>query len=137
ATLSLSTSAVSVNEDVQSGNVVINVLRGGDTTGTVTVAVAAAGGDATAGTDYTLMTSSPLSFGPGVTTLPVTINIANRANFQGDRFFNLTLSNPSAGSTLLFPTSAKVTILETAPPPAGVISFTSATYTDVPTVGGN
>ncbi len=134
-TFSFENISFEVSEDVAGGTLTANVLRSGDTSGTVTVNVSTVAGTATSPLDFDAVSNQTLTFGPGVTTLPVTLNIKPRANFQGDRTFTLSLTLPSTGATIVGSTSASVKILETAPPSNGVITFSSATYNFSPLNG--
>lgn len=104
--LSLSTNAVSVNENVASAT--LTVRRTGGTNTTVTVDFATADGAATNAVDYTA-TNGTLSFGPGVTTRTITVPLINDSDVDGDNDFTVTLSNPSAAS-IGATTNATVTI---------------------------
>jgi hypothetical protein len=137
AAITLENSVYTVSEAVQGGKLTINVLRTGDSSGTVTANVSTTDGTAYAGTDYTALTNVPVSFGPGETSKPVQIAIANLANYQGDRSFTVSLSGASNGASFIAPSAATVTIGETSPPPAGVLSFSQATYNVTPLNGAS
>ncbi len=64
----------------------------------VTVDFTVTGGTAVAGTDYTLLTTSPLTFAPGTTEQTINVQIIDNALYQLDRTLELTLSNPSGGN---------------------------------------
>ncbi len=83
-----------------SGNtpLTFTVTRSDNTTGAATVHYATAGGNATAGTDYTAV-SGTLAFAAGETTKTVTVNIAGDTVAEANETFNLVLSVPT-GATL-------------------------------------
>jgi hypothetical protein len=118
----------SVSEEVAGGILTFNVLRGGNTSVAGSVNVSTTTGTAAAGTDFSALSNFTVIFAAGETTKAVAVDIVNRPGFQGDRTFALTLS----GGTLLGASSAEVTIVETAPAPAGTISFTSASQFQSP-----
>jgi hypothetical protein len=95
------------------------------TTGTVTVDYATVpGGTATALTDYTRR-SGTLTFGPGVTTLPISIPILDDNTDEGDETIAVRLSNATGGA--LGPQrNAVLTIVED--DHGGVIQFDPPTY---------
>jgi outer membrane protein assembly factor BamB len=64
---------------------------------TVTVTYSTADGSALAGTDY-VATSGTLTFVPGETTKTVVVPTINDSVAEGDKTFNLKLSNPSGGT---------------------------------------
>lgn len=64
----------------------------------VTVDFTVTGGTAVAGTDYTLLTTSPLTFAPGTIEQTITVQIIDNTLYQLDRTLELTLSNPSGGN---------------------------------------
>jgi CSLREA domain-containing protein len=65
---------------------------------TVTVNFATADGTATAGSDYAA-TSGTVTFNPGVTTQPVTVNVNGDATVEPNETFTVNLSSPS-GATI-------------------------------------
>lgn len=128
---SFAASTYSVDE--AAGTVTVHVTRSGLTSGTDTVQFDTSDGTALAGADFTAKTGFVVSFAPGVTDVGVTVDILNRPGFQGDRSFNVTLSNSSAGATIIAPSSASVTILESSP---AVATITSIAPTHGPASGG-
>ncbi|MEA3208023.1 MAG: hypothetical protein QOE70_1080 [Chthoniobacter sp.] len=113
ASLYLESDTSSVRENGQ--QVILKVVRGAGLTGAVSVNVATSNGPGTtgaqAGTDYTAVNTT-VNFAATETEKPVPITIANRNGFQGDRFFNVTLSGATGGGVILPPSSAVVTIKE-------------------------
>jgi hypothetical protein len=75
------------------------ITRSGNTTGTSTLNYKTAGGTATAGSDYTAVVLTPLSFGPGETTKTIAIDVVGDATVEPNETFNLLLSS-SAGATI-------------------------------------
>jgi hypothetical protein len=73
------------------------------------VAYATSDGTAKAGVDY-VTASGVLSFAPGQTSTTFTVSIINTQQVGGSRYLNLTLSNPSSGTELGFPSQATLTI---------------------------
>ena len=69
------------------------------------------------GADYGT-TSTIVTFGAGdAQPKAVVIPIINDRTFEGDEFFQVTLSDPSAGASLGAPGTASVTIRDDDPPP--------------------
>jgi hypothetical protein len=106
AVLSLSTNAITVNENA--GSATLTVLRTGGTNYTATVEYATADGSATNSVDYT-NTSGTLSFGPGVTSRTISVPLINDSTVDGNNDFTLTLSNP-VSAAIGANTNATVTI---------------------------
>jgi azurin len=106
--LSLSTNAISVNEN--GTRATLTVVRTGGTNATATVDFATADGSATNAVDY-MGTNGTLSFGPGVASRTITVPIINDSIVDGDNSFVVSLSNPSAAA-LGAVTNTTVTILD-------------------------
>ncbi len=100
----------------------IQVARFGPTNSTVSVNYATQDGTAKAGTNYTT-TSGLLTFNPGEGLKAILVPIIDDPQVTGNLFFTTVLSNNSAGTTLVFP-STNTVIIDDAD--AGV-SFTNAT----------
>ncbi len=88
-----------------------SVLEGGDTlqytvsldqaaSGTVTVDVATSNGLATAGSDYTAVGTTTLTFNPGETSKTVDVTINSDSTVEIDETIILTLSNPTGTATI-------------------------------------
>jgi hypothetical protein len=107
------------------GTVGVKLVRSGDPSTAFTVNVSTADGTAGAGTDYTAISSVPVSFAVNQNEVTVPVSILNRTGTQADRAFTVNLSSPS-GATLGAQTSASVTISEAAA--NSTIAFSSATY---------
>ncbi len=99
-----------VGED--GGTVSAYVSRSGPALGTVSVSYATEGGTATAGSDYT-STSGTLQWGPG-DQVPKTISVSLTDDEvrETDENFQVTLSNPTAGTVLGSPSVFTVTIID-------------------------
>ncbi len=107
---SLASATSMVNEDA--GSVELTVSRYGDLQYAASVQVGTSNGTATAGLDFSALSGVVLSYAPGEATKTVSITIANRSGYQGDRLFTVALLNPSAGSVLGGPSSTTLTITE-------------------------
>jgi hypothetical protein len=103
----------------------ITIVRGGPTTGTVTVDYATANGTATAGIDYTA-TSGRLTFGPGVVTRTITIPVQDDTVADGDETVIVVLSNPTGGASVAPPATALLTIKDD--DAAGLVQLSASTY---------
>ena len=103
----------------------ITVVRGGPTTGSVTVPYATADGSATAGTDYTTKNGT-LTFGQGIKSLSFTVTTLNTPAADGQRTVNLSLGVPSVGTTVGPNATATLTIQDNDAP--GTFQFGAATY---------
>ncbi len=92
----ISITDVSLNEGdagttVFSFNVTLSAASGFS----VTVDYATADGSATAGTDYTAIATTTLTFAPGVTSMPVNVNVTGDLSLETDETFFVNLTNPS------------------------------------------
>lgn len=106
-----------------SGQAAISLTRIGDTSAPSSVTVSTADGTALAGTDY-IATSTTLSFAAGQSTALVQIPITDTHITGGQKTLTLTLSGPSAGTSVTSPATATLAILLD---DRGV-SFSSAAY---------
>lgn len=75
------------------------VTRAGDLSGTVSVDYATTDGTATAGSDYTAIGTTTLTFDPGVETLPVAVAVNGDTDEEGDETFFVNLGN-AVGATI-------------------------------------
>lgn len=111
-TLQLTTSAVTVNEDV--GTQLVSVSRVGGTSGAVGVNVARDGtSTATLTTDYTTSCTFPCTLswsnGDGATK-NITLTIVNRSGSQSSRHLDLSLATATGGASIGSPSAEVVTI---------------------------
>ena len=115
STIQFSSANYSVNENGGPASVI--ATRTGSGTGVVTALCATSNGTATAGLDYTAV-SSTLIWVDG-DTAPKTCNvpIIDDNVFEGNETVNLTLSNPTGGSTIGTPNAALLTIVDNDPQP--------------------
>ena len=65
----------------------------------VTVTYATANGTATAGSDYTAVAASTLTFPPGTTSVPVTVNVTGDTATEPNETFLVNLTQPT-GATI-------------------------------------
>ena len=66
----------------------------GPSTKTVSVTVASADSTATAGSDYTALSPTVLTFAPGEVAKTVTVAVINDGVFEGNEFFAVNLTSP-------------------------------------------
>ncbi len=109
------------------GTATLTLHRAGNTNTTFTVNVSTGNVTATAGTDYTALTSFPVVFAVGEATKDVNVAITDVAGFQGDRTFTASLALASGSANLITPSTATVTITENDPQPS-TLAFSAATY---------
>jgi hypothetical protein len=121
-TIQFSSSSFSVNEN--DGTARVAITRAGGTGGAVGVSFATSDGTATAGTDYTA-TSGPIFFNAGETTKIVTIPIKNVHLVGTSQTINLTLTDPTNGSTLGSPSTATLTIVDNE---LASVAFSASSY---------
>ena len=108
STVQLAAATASVAETA--GTVAVTLTRTGDTSSAATVQLSTTDGTALAGTDYTAISSQAVTFGVNEVSKSVDITIANRAGFQGDRAFTVSLAGGSG--VTIGGTSQTVTISE-------------------------
>ena len=112
------------------GTVYLTVLRTNGSSGAVSVNYATVAGTAQPGVDYSTVNST-VTFNDGDTSENIAIPIINNTAVQGSVNLSVILSNPSGGASLLLPTNALLTIVNTN---VGV-GFVNATNTAVATAG--
>ncbi len=104
----------------EGGTATLTVSRKGIPTGAVTVNYATSSGSASSDQDFE-PASGTLSWANGdSTSKPITVAIKDDAEPEGAEAFDITLSNPTAGTTVAPPATATVTIGtsdQPAPPP--------------------
>ncbi|EQB87807.1 cation transporter-like permease [Clostridium punense] len=81
------------------GSATLTVKRTGSSNGLATVDYATSDGTAVAGRDYTSV-SGTLTFASGQTSKTISIPVKDNLTYDGDRFLNITLSNPSGDMVL-------------------------------------
>jgi glucose/arabinose dehydrogenase len=123
ATVQFAAAAYTVAEN--RGSVTLMVTRTGSAASPATVEYATSDGTATAGSDYTARVGT-LAFGPGETTKPLVVPIADDCLAEGSETFTVTLSAPSPGLALGTPAVAQVTITDN--DAAGTIQFSQSRY---------
>ncbi|MCU7852791.1 MAG: thrombospondin type 3 repeat-containing protein, partial [Candidatus Thiodiazotropha sp. (ex Monitilora ramsayi)] len=128
AVIQFSTATVIVGENQTS--VTFTLQRSANLAGVVSVDYATAtGGSATAGSDYTAISPTTLSFADGEVSQTFILTLSPDAVYEGDETVNLALSNPQ-NAQLGVQDTAVLTITEDDPiPPAGTLQFSGATYT--------
>ncbi|GAA6618931.1 DUF4394 domain-containing protein [Scytonema sp. NUACC26] len=91
--------------------IALNLVRTGGSRGEFTVSVAATGGTATAGTDYT---ANPITvtFADGQTTASATLNITDDSLTESNETVLLALRNPTNGSVLASQDTATLNITD-------------------------
>src|SRR5262249_49473101 len=93
------------------GSAVVTVIRTNGHKNQVTVTCATSNGSALAGIDY-VPVSTNLSFADGVTVASFGVQIFDNNIVQNSRSFNVTLSNPSPGTSIGPQATVPVTILD-------------------------
>lgn len=127
-TIKLSATAYSGIEDA--GPIDVTIERVGGTDGPVSITIDTANNGAVAGSDYTAISGTVVSFangdaGPKIVSIPISADPV----FETDETFTVTLSNPTGGAALGSPSSATVTILnDDSPPSAGAIAFSATGF---------
>jgi GrpB-like predicted nucleotidyltransferase (UPF0157 family) len=116
-------SAASYSVAENAGSVTLTVTRSGDTSQTATIHYATSNGTATASSDYN-STSGDLTFAPGETSKPITVQVLDDSTYEGDESFTVTLSSPMGADLGL--STATVTIFDNDSPP--MFQFSSTTY---------
>jgi hypothetical protein len=124
--------AYTIRDADPSGQLSINLVRGGDPALAFSVDFSTTDGSATAPGDYTAQTNFPVAFAANQMTATVTVDIKNPTGFQGDRSFTISLSGATNNATITSPNSVPVTIHDSL---AGELAFGAAAYqkTQAPT----
>jgi hypothetical protein len=105
------------------GSATITITRSGFTAAADSVHFATANGTAIAGSDYTAVDQT-VSFAAGVTSQTVSIPITDDAVIEGNETVLLSLSSPSAGTTIGSPQAATLTIVDN----DRAFAFSAASY---------
>ena len=95
--------------DEASGKVSFVVTLDKPSTGNVSVNYATVNGTALAGSDYTAVAATTLTFAPGEVSKVVTVNLINDSLAEGREYFDLKLSSP-VGATLLAQPTGRASI---------------------------
>ena len=132
AQVALSSATYSVQED--GGNAVVTINRTVNTSTAFSVNLSTSNGTATSADDYTAQNSVSVSFAATETTKTVNIPVVDRAGFQGNRAFNVSIALGSGTATVISPNSATVTIIENDPQPA-TLALSAATYSAAENAG--
>ena len=123
-TLEFSHDQYTVNEGA--GTVTLTAIKNGAAAGPVSVHYATSDGfPATAPEDYTA-TSGDLTFAPNETSKQFTVPIVDDSVYEGNEGFYVTLSNPTGGAAVRYPSTAGINIQDNDPMPA--VKFSSASY---------
>jgi uncharacterized delta-60 repeat protein len=93
-------------------NAVINLLRTNGTLGTVSVRYQTLDGTAVAPGKY-MATNGVVTFAQGATAASFVVPVVNTPSAEGPQYLTVLLTNATGGATLLAPTNATVTILNT------------------------
>lgn len=122
-------SAVTYGPAENGGTQIITVVRTDGSTGAANVNYATSNGTAVTGTDYGSVSNS-LSFASGETSKTFTVSIADNSSIDGNRNFNITLSNPTGGAALGDVPSTSIMIFddETLTYGTGSLKFTKSAY---------
>ncbi|MGI8786531.1 MAG: beta strand repeat-containing protein [Pyrinomonadaceae bacterium] len=132
-------SSATYNVGENGGNALLTVNRTGGSNGAATLTYTLADGTATggatcaAGVDY-VNTGTTVTFSNGQTSRTISVPICDDGIAEGNETFTATLTATTAG-TLGSPATATVTIVDDEVPNAGVVQFSSATYTVAEYVG--
>ncbi|TWT55071.1 Calx-beta domain protein [Rubripirellula amarantea] len=128
--VSMAAASQSVNEDV--GNLTFDVALTSASASEVTVPFTVSG-TATDGSDFTLTTTSPLTFAAGSTTQTVTIAVADDSELESSETVIVTLGTPT-GASLGTAITHTATIVdnEVAPP---TVNFTSVPQASTENIG--
>lgn len=128
AELRFSNASYEVSEG--SANAFITLFRTNDDNGSVSVTVTTTPGTASAGVDYTAISTTVNWPDNNDDSRVVEIPILNDDSAEPSETITLTLSNPTGGATLGLPSSATLTILDDGDTGqgAGEIAFSSPTY---------
>src|SRR5262249_16627922 len=97
-TISISNASVTEG-DSGTVNMTFTVTLSNPSAFTTTVDFVTANGTAVAGTDYNAATGT-VTFAPGQTSQPVSVQVIGNTLFQANRQFTVNLSNPTASATL-------------------------------------
>ncbi|QDV51351.1 Calx-beta domain protein [Gimesia fumaroli] len=97
-TTGLSVSDVTVDETASTATFTVSLAT--KATDAVTFDVSTLDGTATAGSDYTAISSQPYAITAGQTSIDITVSLTNDTLFEGDETFSLVLSNILVGGVV-------------------------------------
>lgn len=100
----------------EGGIVILTVVRSSGITGAETVDYATVNGSATSGVDY-VAASGTLEFADSEESKTISIELINDDSWVGNRSFTVVLSNPSAGTALVSPSTCVISIDDDEVPP--------------------
>ena len=125
------TSPKYVVNEATNGFATVTVIRTGSALSNATMNVSTMDGTAVAGVNYVGVTNQLLSFVQGQTAASFTVHVMDDGVTNPILFyFNVVLSNPSAGAMFGAPTNAQVNIIDAQsfnrPPGSGDVTFTPA-----------
>ena len=125
---SLHFSATSYNASQSAGSLSVTMDRTGGSSGAISVAYSTADGTAVAGSDYTAA-SGTLQWADGDSTpKTISIPISNATQFSGGKTFTVSLSSPSAGTTISNPGTATATISGSGSAAVGSLQLSASSY---------
>ena len=104
-------------------NILISVVRTGNTVGIISVPFGTVDGTATNGVRY-IGTNGVLTFASGQTSNSFLISVINDNLVEGDQTFSVVLGSPTGGAQLLAPSNEVITITDD----DSAFSFSSAAY---------
>jgi hypothetical protein len=120
---SLQFAASSVSVDENSGTATLTITRTGGIAGAVSVELVSSDGSATAGQDYTSLSTS-VSFAAGdASAKTVTVSIADDTDTEADETLSFALAMPTGGASVGANGAATLTILDDDPPAAPVLEI--------------
>jgi len=116
----------SVNES--SGTILLTITRINGSYGEVSLDITTMDGTAIADEDYQT-SNSTIIFADGETSKTISLTIFDNENYEGDRRFNVALSNLVGGGMLGDPSSASIVIIEDETvPPTGIVQLSGYAY---------
>jgi predicted extracellular nuclease len=136
-TVSIGPASVTVDEG-NSGttDMVYTVTRSGDTTGAGSVHYAVTFDGTANAADFSGATTGDVSFAAGQASQTITFHVAGDTAYESDESFHVTLSGPSAGSTLGTATAAGTIHNDDAAPPPAPLFINEIHYDNVGTDTG-
>ena len=133
-TVFLGSSSYTVNENVGSAAIVVQVTRAPGNQDTITVDYATADGSATKGSDY-IAASGTVTFAPNETAKIIQVPIIDDLVSEPAEVFTLTLSNPTNATLGTNKTTVTITDNDGTGDGINIIQFAAANYGTVETLG--